>query len=261
MLVEYVGIKNLVFFSVKLKDYVFTMRGARLAVDNATATNLVKMWGPQMAEHALFLHLLLAETTLKERGLQLHMAWKQFLLGGNLVEERRLFELIDATRQYKEKIIRRLATGEWLGSAYPTFVKHILRELVYFEEKLAGVEFSPADENAFWNITMSEHATFTAHLLDPTESALSDEAEATSRMVGALPTDGTMASLVMAIDAGVDLDKWNKTREQEQMMGQLQSIIHPTLQSHVIREGEYGLAILRGLIDEDSAPVRPSSNK
>jgi hypothetical protein len=237
------------------------MRGARIAVDNAAATNLVKMWGPQMAEHALFLHLLLHEPTLKAQGLSLYQRWREFLLRGPLLDKPQLFALLDETRAYKEGVLRRLEAGEWIGATYPTFVKHVLRELVYFEEKLAGVQFSAADETAFWNVTNSEHATFASHLLDPVESELHDEAESTSRRIGALPNTNDLASIVMAIEAGANLDKWNKTREQEQLLGQLQSIIHPTLQSHVIREGEYGLAILRGLIDEDSAPVRPSSIK
>lgn len=237
------------------------MRGNRIAVDAPTATILVKMWGPQMAEHLLFMHLLLHEPVLKETALRTYNQWRDFLLQGPLLDEGRLFPLLDETRAIKEGILRRLEAGEWLGATYPTFVKHVLRELVYFEEKLAGVQFSAADEVAFWNITNSEHASFASHLLDPVHSDLHDEAESTSRKIGALPNTNDLASIVMAIEAGADLDAWNKTREQEQLLGRLKSIIHPTLQSHVIREGEYGQAILRGLIDQDSAPVRPSSIK
>ncbi len=237
------------------------LNGNRIGIDAAAATNLIRMWGPQMAEHALFLHLLLHEPALKQQSLSLHSDWKQFLLSGRLLDDARLFALLDETRALKEGILRRLDAGEWLGATYPTFVKHILRELIYFEEKLAGVKFTSSDEVAFWNITNSEHASFASHLLDPVHSSLHDEAETTSRMVRSLPTDNDLASVVMAIEAGADLDKWNKSREQEALLGQLKSIIHPSLQSHVIREGEYGLAILRGLIDQDSGPVRPSSIK
>ena len=200
----------------------------------------IESWAPQMGEHALFLHLLLHEPTLKQRGLDLFNQWQDYVCRREFHDLQVLSDLIYSLKLYKSEILQRLLAGEWLGAVYPQFVDHILRELIYFENRMNGKYLNYAEEVLFWNTINSEHAGFASHLLDPSEVVLTDKADETSKKIRAQPASADIASIVMAIEAGANLLEFNKEAYQAVLNGQLKSVIHPTLLRHVIREGELG---------------------
>lgn len=231
------------------------MQSARIGVNDEELRHLVKMWGPQLGEHAMFLHMLIHEPILKQRGLDLFRDWRQFLCQEQFIDQPLLLQLVDATRVYKEEIIARLRRNEYLGAVFLSFAEHILREMQYFEDKLGGRVYTASEELEFWNRINSEHAGFAAHLLDPKHTFLTDTADALSKKINRLPTDAELSTVVMAIEAGVELDVFNKAAYAGSLVGAIRSVMPESLIYHVIREGQYGKSVLSSLIGETSEPV------
>lgn len=235
------------------------MENDRLGVSSEDAVILVDMWAPQLAEHALFLHMLLHEKELKQRGLDIFLRWREYLCEGAedtpSLDIDVLFSLIDELHNYKVEIINRLKSGEWLGATYVSFVEHILRELVYFEDKLAGVKMTASEEVDFWNRINSEHAGLASHLLDPSETDLTDTADELSKRISDLPVDGDISSIVMAIEAGAELSEFNKKAYLGVINDTIKSVIPESILYHIIREDQFGKAVLNGLIGKGSGPI------
>ena len=217
------------------------------------ARELVKFWAPQMAEHAMFLHLLLADGKLKERALEIYKRWKHFICDRNMHPVEDVWPLVKELAHFKRKVLNRLVAGEWLGAAYPTFVEHILRELLYFVDKLAGVKFTAEQEIAFWNTINADHASFAAGLLDPKEQDLREKATTTSKKIKALD----VRDLVTALEAGVELSDFNKQAYQGIVSNTIKSVIPESLIYHVVREGQQGNKTLSALLNRPSEPVNP----
>ncbi len=201
--------------------------------------------------------MLLHVKELKQRGLDLYLRWKQFVCEGKMLNRKKLFPLIDDLHDYKVEIIRRLNDGEWLGAAYVSFVDHILRELLYFEDKLRGIPLSAAEEVEFWNRINSEHAGFASHLLDPEHEFLTDTADKISKKIKGLPVGDDLSSIVMAIEGGVEINLFNKAALLGTLTKTIKSVLPEDLIHHVIREGQYGNKILSDII---GVPVRHVNN-
>ncbi len=239
-------------------ETVVTYRPLERTTASAHMLQEIESWAPQMGEHALFLHLLLHDSELKQCGLDLFYEWQNYVCSRKFDDLQMLSNLLYALKEYKVTILNRLAAGEWLGAVYPQFVDHILRELIYFENKVNGVGLSPAEEVKFWNTINSEHAGFASHLLDPSEVVLTDKADSTSKKIRAQPATDDISVIVMAIESGSKLLEFNLESYQAILNKQLKSIIHPTLLKHVIREGQMGNNILNQFVGgQQQALVTP----
>lgn len=212
---------------------------------------LLEMWVPQMGEHALFLHLLLADAKLKDEAGDIYIRWRKFYCDNKMENFNELYPLLAELKSFKAHVLKRLNVGEWLGWAFPQFVEHILRELIYFEEKLNGRVFSQSEEIKFWNEINSEHAGFASHLLDPSERELTDKADATSKKIENLP----ITDLVLALEAGRELTEFNKQTLHAALSNKVKSVIPVSLLKHVIREGEYGTSVLGKFIGAPRSPL------
>lgn len=200
------------------------------------AFNEIKMWAPQMGEHALFLNLMLNDDALKKQGMDIFLKFKAFTCNLSMDNWKNVRPLLAELKAYKQEVLSRLLKGEWLGSVFPRFVRHILDELIYFEKKLDGQKMTVEDEVKFWNRINSEHAAFAAHLLDPDEMVLIKAAQSTSEKIAGLP----ISQIVLALESGVALDKFSEHLEQAVKEHKVLSIIQPDLISHVVREGKRG---------------------
>lgn len=215
----------------------------------------IELWAPQMGEHALFLHLLLHDPALKQRGLEIFHRWQLYICQNVFNDVQRVLELVNELEAYKTEVLNRLLNGEWIGATYPQFVDHILRELRYFKNRLLGAPLAPEQEVKFWNTINSEHAGFASHLLDPTEEASVDKADATMKEIRNLPSLGDEASIIMAIEAGINLTNFNIESYGGILNNKVRSVIHPTLLRHVIREGQIGQNVLGKMINEQQIDI------
>jgi len=215
-----------------------------------SAEQHLERWGPQMGEHALFMYLLLHEPNLKQRALELFHKWQNFVCSNYPGGVPVAIQMLEELKAYKTEVLNRLNANEWLGSIFPDFVDHIRFELLYFEAKLLGQQFTAGEEVAFCDRINADHAEFAAHLLDPTEVKLVDQADATSKKIRKLPRRSDLESVVLAMEAGVDLNNFNSKAYEALLEGKLKSIIHPTLLRHVIREGQILNNILGSLVEK-----------
>jgi hypothetical protein len=206
-----------------------------------------------MAEHALFLHLMLNEPRLNAKALEIFHQWNHFICVEKMENLNNVIPLLKRLARFKSEVLTRLNAGEYLGSAYPTFVDHILRELLYFADKLGGAKMTAEQEVKFWNTINSEHAAFAASLLDPTEEKLHDKADATSRKIKALP----IADIVVALESGLELSDFNKQAYEGILANTIKSVIPETLMYHVVREGLHGNKVLSELLGVESEQVIP----
>jgi hypothetical protein len=227
----------------------------------ADTLELIRFWSRQLSEHCLFLQLGLDPQDLKNEAQSRNSDWEAFRLTipaqASPQEVQALVNKVKpmamSLRQFKTRVYDRLRAGEWLGWLFPSFVGHIRSELDYFVAHLGGSMqhanlASVSDELCIWLKFMSEHAAFAAHLLDPEERLLIRQAQALQEKLEELE-DGCKSMevgfIVLSQKAGVLLDQYF-TRNG---IGtpQVESVIHPVLALHVVREGRMFLRVLEEL--------------
>lgn len=187
----------------------------------------IQFWTRQLTEHALFLHLLLEEPTLKAQALQLHKLWER-----KGTTHRALSELI----AFKEHVIGRLRRGEWLGWALLSFVEHILYEARYFQARLSG-SFAANKELSTWLKIVKDHADVGPKLIDP---------QANGYAAQAAPLSATLGQLQARCGSGCthEVDKAFQTANVwVQGIPADLNIVHPALKAHILRENSRGIMV------------------
>lgn len=214
------------------------------------AMNEIDFWSRQMSEHALFAHLGLEDPELKQKALETFLAFEDFRkkFKQNPRDMRlmnSILPLLEKERAFQVEALKMIESGKWIGWIFPLFLNHVTLELDYFVDKLNGIKYSPEDEVLFWNRINSEHAAFAAHLLDPSERELFVKADQMSLKFMNIPKSEKEMMIRLSLVASKELDEFNK---KAQSAGKaVQSIIHPVLLAHVIREGERSIKTLTDL--------------
>lgn len=211
----------------------------------------IHFWSHQLSEHALFLHLGLEVEPYKSHAKALHEDWERARKALKSTPSLELAKGIVNTptknlADFKTEVLKRQRAGEWLGWLFPLFVDHTLRELNYFVARVWGGGL-PRETTYCQNINfMHEHAEFAAHLLDPTAAdlirtahSIGDEFSTLHPGCRALTRD----YINLGLKAGKKLDEYFRT----QPISSKNSVIHPVLADHVIREGQRFLATMHEL--------------
>jgi hypothetical protein len=149
-------------------------------------------------------------------------------------------ELVKPFLDFKGHMGGEQTAGRLQSLVWPSFFDHTLREATRFTERLAqfstgDVVISRSEASAFWTTIMGEHAGFIAHLLDPEERELILKAMEASNGFRQLHADepSEKESVMMAVD---DIIDFKVAAEKGIELGQIKSIIHPTLADHIRRE-------------------------
>lgn len=94
-------------------------------------------------------------------------------------------ELVKGLIEFKEKVLREMSECSLFTFNYPLLVEHILREarlycslIMQLEKNGMISDQDMLETETFWNQIMMEHALFIRGLLDPSEEALIDTADA-----------------------------------------------------------------------------------
>lgn len=226
-----------------------------------------------MSEHALFFALLMPEEVAPEERKQAIAFQKQYTdLRNRIATEgppsgqdlrgyvANLRQEIEPLIAYKEENHRAQVTGELRSLVWPLFFDHTRREAVRWLDRMddiaaGNVDLERAEVVKFWGGIMDEHARFVAHLLDPEEYKLIEQAfdaakvfrglehpgSGPIRALGAAPgtvvkslvnnpeTDAVLSAAETILDF-----KTEATRGIE--AGKIKSIIDPRLADHVRRE-------------------------
>lgn len=190
----------------------------------------IAFWSNQMQEHCLFLNLMLEESTLKQDALELRSLW---------YNSNDTMASLDSLIQFKEMILNRLQNGEWLGWALPSFVSHILREALYFRDRLTVGTSVQGDFNAFTTFVM-EHAQVGPKLVDPVASRFDAPAAQAANSLLQLQkacrslNDGCLQEANQIISS---VNDW------VQSVPPNLSIINPILAAHILRENNRGIQV------------------
>lgn len=222
--------------------------------------DLVTFWSRQLSEHALFLQLGLNPPDLQDQAAGLHSDWEGFRTQipadpsptdvTNAMDKAK--QMAATLRAFTTKVYDLQISGTWEGWLFPSFVLHTRNELDYFVAALSGqtknLAVRMSNELCTWLKFMAEHAAFAAHLLDPRERILIKQALALEEHLEDLENGcKAMAQgfLALSQNAGVLLDKYFTTSGIG--LPGVQSVIHPALALHVVREGRMFLRTLQEL--------------
>ena len=227
-----------------------------------------------MAEHALFFALLMPqELAASERGeaLRFNQTFSQLFkqIDADGPPDRsavksfasKVNEQIKPFIAYKARLGEAQRTGELRSLVWPLFFDHTRNEAERWTRRLEALaggepEFERSEVVRFWANIMEEHARFVAHLLDPDEYQLIDDAYKASRVFQNLEPDtvgGAVAA--MAQEPGTVAKSLAQNPETDAVMSaartildfktetarniegaKIKSIIDPRLADHVRRE-------------------------
>lgn len=148
-------------------------------------------------------------------------------------------ELAKRFSDYKKNMREQQASGKIHTLVWPLFFTHTAREADRFASRLdlynrRQIELDRREVVQFWSATMGEHSGFIAHLLDPDEKLLIEQAnrlEKTFRQTG--PRDVAGDDIMKAANEVLD---FKTVGEKGIYAGKIKSIIPPPLASHVRRE-------------------------
>ena len=121
---------------------------------------------------------------------------------------------------------------------WPSFASHLAAEGQHLVGRLDSlsrghIEFELPELVPFWSRIMGEHSLFMAHLLDPYEGTLVDQARIMAVTFQEIGSSGDVASLMAA---GELILGFKETAEMGIETAQIQCIIHPALADPIRRE-------------------------
>jgi len=220
---------------------------ARDPVAYSRADNL--FWNDIMMEHAIFFQMLMPGPELdgpRQQAQEFQRLFAAQLLqsggidaGNYAAFNQRSIDLAKRFSDYKKTMQEHQAQAKIRSLVWPLFFEHTAREADRFAARLAlynrrQIELDRAEVVDFWSKTMGEHAGFIAHLLDPNERLLIDQA---SKMEKSFLREGFKSVRGdEAMKAATEILDFKTVGEKGIKSGRIKSIIHPSLASHVRRE-------------------------
>lgn len=206
-------------------------------------------WNDQLMEHVMFFQMMMPGPELDgprrqaaelQRLLALRIKESSGIDAGNYVAfNRGSIDLAKRVSDYKKTMGEQQAAGKMRSLVWTQFFEHTAREADRLAARLAlynrrEIEYDRADLVDFWSKTMGEHSGFIAHLLEPTEHLLIDQA---SKLEKAFLRDGFRnVSGDEVMKAAHEVLDFKTVGEKGIKAGKIKSIIHPSLASHVRRE-------------------------
>ena len=140
---------------------------------------------------------------------------------------------------WKKTMREAQATGKMRSLVWPLLFEHTAREADRFAARLElynrrQIELQRGEVVDFWSKTMGEHSGFIAHLLDPDERLLIDQATKLERSF--LDKGFRQVSSDNVMKAANEVLAFKTVGEKGIYAGKIKSIISPRLASHVRRE-------------------------
>ena len=198
-------------------------------------------WSRQFEEHLQFLSMLFTDPGAKRDAEQLHAMYaaaRTHALAAGPRAPELIHHVHNLVRQYQGAMFDRLAAGEFLGWAFPLFVAHITREMDLYSHLVYGTAAPNVGVRGELKRLGAEHAQFAAHLLDPLEGKLVEQANAAADGLFALVQKDDDQSNGKAADAERAIATFVTSNKLGQPGGAL-SIIPKLLADHVVREQFY----------------------
>ena len=215
-----------------------------MQLTQAQIENEVRFWVlDQDREHQLFYKLGFQDGALKSEAGRIHEAYE---------DARRRDDLGDALRiLQRSQAFKQLALAEararWVGFIYPLFLEHTFGELEIMRLRTQPGGIDPRAELCAVNQFNADHMKLAAHLLDPSERT-NIMAAGRAGMPSAIAANRCAIEqydtlLALSKRAAADVDGFFSRFDPKQV----ESIIHPVLAAHVVREGKRFLANVEAL--------------
>jgi hypothetical protein len=221
-------------------------------------------------EHALFCSLLLADGTWQTDAKNLFTtldAFRKSRSSDPKVSSKTLstqvataIQLTMKFRAFLMALYDSQTAGNWQGWAYPSFIAHIRKENDYFVERLSNKTPEPKNTELCRILVFSlEHAALAEKLVDPSERKKIEEARKFILLFQDITARGmhdgdrgcenvTPALIDISAMATKRLDAYFRSiapgKNDCGCPGSVQSILHPVLSDHILREGRRFLAII-----------------
>lgn len=220
---------------------------ARDPVAYSRADNL--FWNDIMMEHAIFFQMLMPGPELDGPRRQAQEFQRLFAgqlqlaseidTGNYVAFNQRSIDLARRFSDYKKQMREQQVQAKIRSLVWPLFFEHTAREADRFAARLAlynkrQIEFERGEIVDFWSKTMGEHSGFIAHLLDPSEKLLHDQAHKMQKAF--LETGFKEVRGDEVMKAAQEILDFKTVGEKGIKSGKIKSIIHPSLASHVRRE-------------------------
>ncbi|TFZ05435.1 DUF2935 domain-containing protein [Ramlibacter henchirensis] len=214
---------------------------------HSVADNL--FWNDIMMEHAMFFVQLMPGAELDAARRQAEEFQRLFtrqleasrgIRPDNFMAfNRTSIDLAKRFSEYKKTMREQQASGRMRSLVWPLFFTHTAREADRFATRLdqynrRQVEFDRSEVVQFWGTTMGEHSAFIAHLLDPDERLLIEQATRLERAFLQTGLRDVRGDDVMK--AANEVLDFKTVGEKGIYEGKIKSIISPPLASHVRRE-------------------------
>jgi hypothetical protein len=206
-------------------------------------------WNDIMMEHAMFFVQLMpgpeldgprrqAEEFQRLFARQLDMS-RGIRADNHVAFNRASIDLAKRFSDYKKTMREQQASGKMRSLVWPLFFQHTAREADRFASRLdlynkRQIELDRGEVIDFWSKTMGEHSGFIAHLLDPDERLLIEQAHRMERSFRTQNFRNVPGNDVMK--AANEILDFKTVGEKGIYAGQIKSIISPPLASHVRRE-------------------------
>lgn len=291
---------------LKYKKKYFNLKNLNKTQRGGTIFDIhdeIHFWGRQMSEHALFLYLGLEDVdhVLKNEAFEIHTKWNNFMNTifynkGITVTSKTVFlngeelgkldnisisdvtDLINLIEQFQNKILENLNQGKWIGWVYPSLVRHMLKENVYFKRKINGPQLNLKEEIDFANDHHSTEMGVTAQLIDPSPeqqpiidivrsyalknmSMIKNDnfpkwSEDDENILKGLKHSDDDTILTLSLRFGKELTKFAEDTGQKIDSKQLKSIISPILANHAYREFARSAETLNSYKNETNISTR-----
>lgn len=222
--------------------------GANDPVSLSLADNL--FWTDILTEHALFFTLLMPGDELAAPRQQAQEFQRRFASQFSRIRQsgmdasnyaslnRSTIEMTRPFIDFKHRMREQQVAGRLNSLVWPLFFEHTAREAERFVSRLEKFSRGQTEDDRsevidFWALIMAEHADFIAHLLDPEERQLVQQAFDSSRKFRDLRGQ---TSTTTARQAAEEIINFKTAAERGIQTGQIKSIINPALADHVRRE-------------------------
>lgn len=163
---------------------------------------------------------------------------------------------------FNRRVLEDVLSCRIITNIYPEQIHHLIEEGQHYTQLLKSLMSGElqqgargfADEQAFWNYIMHEHAQFIDGLLDPSEEELKQQARTFEDVFEALEQQARTAKRRLQMLSQVTAASLSAVRGIRDFKAEgaegilscdIRSIIVPLLSDHVLREANYYLRILK----------------
>lgn len=168
----------------------------------------------------------------------------------------RAIRLLDGLICLKENILENVLSCQMFTMNYPLLLEHIIREAKLYRQYLHMLETdgrqdfqSMREIECFWNQIMMEHALFIRGLLDPSEVALIEAADASAKEFAELLRQCNSAQdqvlTASSLEKTVKLRDFKAAGAKGIQECRIRSVILPLLADHVLREANHYIRLLK----------------